>query len=128
MTRRAYGVDGKPMEWLIQEAILETLVWRSKSEPIWFWRARPSQYIRAQGSNVGFSLHPTEIGIPDIMGVAYGFTVGIEVKRPRGKLHAAQILWRDLFLKAERTVYRVVTSPEDATAVINEVRDHLSKL
>lgn len=121
--RNMYGVDGKPLEWVIQDAILQSLMWAGKSQPIKFWRARPSQYIREQGSNVGFNLHPSEIGMPDIMGAAYGFFIGMEVKRPRKKLTTDQEIWRDDFLRADRTRYAIVHSVDEALEVINQCHD-----
>ncbi len=124
--RRTTGLDGQPLEWVIQDAILHMLMWRANSEPIWFWRARPSQYIREQGSDVGFDLHPTEIGMPDIIGVAYGFTCAMEVKRPDGRgLNPNQVGWREQFLKADRTIYEVVRDVGGAEAVVNACRDQI---
>ena len=114
MKRWKLGVDGKPLEEAIQDQILDRLAVPAPIARRKFWRARPSQYIRAQGSNVGFKLHPTEIGIPDIMGAAFGHTIGMEVKRPGGVLSQNQKDWRDDFLRAPRTVYFVVHSLEEA--------------
>ena len=126
MTHWKLGVDGKPLEEAIQNQILDWLVVRGGIGPRperWkFWRARPSQYIRAQGSNVGFKLHPTEIGMPDIMGAAYGYTVGMEVKRPKGVLSQKQKDWRDDFLRAPRTVYYVVRSLDEAQTALLDLR------
>ena len=118
MTRWKLGVDGKPLEEAIQNQILDWLDVQAVGKGWKFWRARPSQYIRAQGSNVGFKLHPTEIGIPDIMGTAYGYTVGMEVKRPKGVLSQTQKNWRDDFLRVPRTAYYVVHSMEDAALAL----------
>ncbi len=121
--RNPYGVDGEPLEWAIQDAILEYLMVASANQRIKFWRARPSQYIRAQGSNVGFALHPSEIGMPDIMGVGYGWFIAMEVKRPGAKhrLSADQLRWRDDFLRATGTRYYVVRSVDDAIAALAEL-------
>lgn len=120
--RQVYGTDGKPLEWVIQDAILEYLMERERIEPMKFWRARPSQYIRKQGSNVGFRLHSSEIGMPDIMGTAFGFTLGMEVKRPGGAISTEQKNWRRQFLKAPRTAYRIVRSLQDVEKFLDEVR------
>lgn len=124
MTRRqVYGTDGKPLEWVIQEAILTYLMERELREPMKFWRARPSQYIRAKKGSQGFQLHPSEIGMPDIMGAAYGWTVGMEVKRPGGAIRPEQKIWRRQFLKAPRTAYRIVRSLHDVETFLAEVKN-----
>lgn len=124
VTRRSYyGTDGKPLEWVIQDSILDYLMRRGAVEPIKFWRARPSQYIRAQGANVGFELHPSEVGLPDIMGVAYGFTIALEVKRPGITLNVNQKRWRDDFRRASRVRYWVVHDVKDAKTAVDTVRD-----
>ena len=122
MARWKLGVDGKPLEEAIQNQILDWLGVQAPLQGWWFWRARPSQYIRAQGSNVGFRLHPTEIGKPDIMGAAYGYTVGMEVKRPKETLSQAQKNWRADFLRAPQTTYYVVHSLEEAERALNDLR------
>lgn len=120
-TRSGYGKDGKPLEWAIQDTILEWLKWKA-SEKVWkFWRARPAQYIRRFGSDIGFKLDPSEIGLPDIMGTAFGWTIGMEVKRPGKELSENQELWRDDFLRCMRAVYYVVHSLEEAIAVLEEL-------
>ena len=124
MTRRkTHGVDGKPLEWMIQDSILDYLMIIGRQHPCKFWRARPAQYIRAQGSDVGFQLHPSEIGMPDIMGTGWGHTIGIEVKRPGGKLSKDQITWRDDFLRAPNTRYFVV---DDLAQVIKLVENRIN--
>lgn len=128
MSRRLkLGVDGKPLEEQIQAAILDYLTSQVALLRRWkFWRARPSQYIRRQGSGVGFKLHPSEIGMPDIIGSAFGFTVGLEVKRPGNKPSAAQRAWRDDFLRSPCSAYYVVTSLEETIAVLSGL-EHASK-
>ncbi len=126
MTRWKLGVDGKPLEEAIQSQILDWLVLQGGIGPRperWkFWRARPSQYIRKLGNERTFTLHPTEIGMPDIMGTAYGYTVGMEVKRPKGVLSQKQKDWRDDFLRAPRTVYFVVHSLEEAERALHDLK------
>lgn len=120
MARRLkLGVDGKPLEDAIQEQILDYLTSPVALTKHWkFWRSWPSQYIRRQGSSVGFKLHPSEIGMPDIMGSAFGFTVALEVKRPKETLSDNQKTWRADFLRAPRTVYYVVHSLDETVEAL----------
>ncbi len=129
MTRRnPYGVDGKPLEWVIQDAILDYLWLQSRANPCKFWRSRPSQYIRAQGSNVGFELHYTEVGQPDVMGVAWGWFVGLEVKRPgHVKLRDPQVRWRDDLLRVPGTRFYIVTSIDDVERALAECRGEFNQ-
>ena len=87
-----------------------------------FWRERPPQYIRAKGGSQGFKIHPSEVGKPDIFGVAFGWSVGVEVKTIIGRLSKNQKTWRDDFLRCPRTVFWVVRSLEEFIENLKNLR------
>lgn len=109
---RGYSIKGHSLEEPIQDAILDWTAWNSGRLGIKFWRERPPQYIRAKGANQGFKIHPSEIGKPDIFGVAYGWAVGVEVKSAVGDLSDSQKLWRADFVRCVRTRFWVVRTLE----------------
>ena len=120
---RGYNKDGTPSEESIQETILDWAAWNSGRLGIKFWRMRPSQYIRAQGRNVGFKLHPSEIGMADIMGTAFGWAVAVEVKSSTGVVSDNQKTWRDDLLRCSRTKYWVPRSLEEFIDLLQELDD-----
>lgn len=109
---RGYSVRGHSLEEPIQDAILEWTAWNAGRLGIKFWRERPPQYIRGKGSSQGFKIHPSEVGKPDIFGVAYGWAVGVEVKSAVGNLSDSQKAWRADFVRCPRTLFWVVRSLE----------------
>ncbi len=110
---RNYNKDGSASEESIQETILDWAAWNAGRLGIKFWRMRPSQYIRSKGRNQGFKLHPSEIGMADIMGTAFGWAVAVEVKSASGVVSDNQKIWRDDLLRCSRTRYWVVRTLDE---------------
>ena len=121
---RGFNKDGTPSEESIQDTILDWCAWNAGRLGIKFWRMRPSQYIRSKGGSQGFKLHPSEIGMADIMGVAFGWAVAVEVKSSTGRLRAAQKTWRDDLLRCPRTKYLVVRSLEEFIENLQDLKTH----
>lgn len=118
---RNYNKDGSPSEESIQDSILDWSAWSAGRLGIKFWRMRPSQYIRSKGRNQGFKLHPSEIGMADIMGTAFGWAVAVEVKSSTGVVSDNQKLWSHDLLRCTRTAYWVVRSLDEFIDLLKEL-------
>ena len=82
----------------IQAAILDYLQWDQRVQ----WAARfnvgasPSEYVDKQGRRKRYFVRWAPTGTPDILGMLKGgFLLGIEVKRPAGRVRPAQRAFLD---------------------------------
>lgn len=100
-------------EGKIQLAIMQYL----RKQGHLFWRFSPETYNATLGRHIKHEYVPS--GLPDIMVVdkeAYGQLVGLEVKTPKGKPSAGQILMQRRF-RLNNARYEIVRSVDDVKAL-----------
>ncbi len=88
------------------------MFWRETSAKAWVGRV-----VDRQGSRVTLEQAMPIIagceGIPDIMGVAHGRSVGLEVKNEAGRQETSQVRFQRVY-EAKGGIYRIVRSADEA--------------
>lgn len=79
-----------------------------------FWRFSPETYNASLGRHIKHEYVPS--GLPDIMLVDNGQLVGLEVKTPKGKPSAGQLIMQKRF-QLNKARYEFVRSVEDVVAL-----------
>jgi hypothetical protein len=102
------------LEKEIQLAICDYLSLRK----IFFWRQNTAPTIQNSGDKWHFRAMPKHSlkGVPDIIVIRDGTFVGLEVKRPGGKLSEQQIAFKEN-CEANGGKYFVVTSIDDVQKI-----------
>lgn len=106
--------EKKILEKDIQREICEFL----ESKNLFFWRQNTIPvFSRNNAGKMAFRSMGkyAKKGLPDIMIIRDGFFIGIEVKRPEGKLNADQEVIASEFIK-NGALYFVATSVDDVRA------------
>lgn len=101
----------------IQREICEYL----KKENFFFWRSNNIPVFGMNnGGNKTFRSMPkyTPKGIPDIIVIHHGNFIGLEVKRPKGKLRPDQIIFKENIEKAGG-YYHEVHSVEEVDIIMS---------
>lgn len=92
------------------------MFWREASAKAWVGRL-----VAREGSRVileaAMPIQAGCPGIPDIMGVVNGRSVGLEVKNMAGRQEDTQVRFQRVY-EAKGGLYRVVRSPEEAVAFL----------
>ena len=99
-------------EGKIQLAICRHL----RAEGFLFWRFSPQTYNATLGRHIKHEYIPN--GLPDIMVLTDDGLVGLEVKGPRGKASADQLVMQRRF-RSLGARYEVVRSVEDTIDVLS---------
>lgn len=82
--------------------------------------------VRVWRNNVGVDTmrgirYGLGVGSPDLVGIAWGRFVGLEVKTPTGRVSKEQTMWLDM-VRRFGGVAGVARSVEDAIAIVEEAR------
>lgn len=82
--------------------------------------------VRVWRNNVGVDTmrgirYGLGVGSPDLVGIAWGRFVGLEVKTPTGRVSKEQTMWLDM-VRRFGGVAGVARSVEDALAIVEEAR------
>ena len=82
--------------------------------------------VRVWRNNVGVDTmrgirYGLSVGSPDLVGIAWGRFVGLEVKTPTGRVSKEQTMWLDM-VRRFGGVAGVARSVEDALAIVEEAR------
>lgn len=97
-------------------AIAEGMFWREASARAWV-----GKLVERKGSRVTLEAAMPIVagceGIPDIMGIIAGRSVGLEVKTLDGRQQDSQRRFQRVF-ESKGGIYRVVRSPEEAVAFL----------
>lgn len=82
--------------------------------------------VRVWRNNVGVDTmrgirYGLGVGSPDLVGIAWGRFVGLEVKTPTGRVSKEQTMWLDM-VRRFGGVAGVARSVDDAIAIVEEAR------
>lgn len=82
--------------------------------------------VRVWRNNVGVDTmrgirYGLGVGSPDLVGIAWGRFVGLEVKTPTGRVSKEQTMWLDM-VRRFGGVAGVARSVDDALAIVEEAR------
>lgn len=108
--RNSQNGSKKQLEKEIQLSILDYLAFRQNSGKFMFWRQNTVP-VFDKGHYRPMPKH-SKNGVPDIILVRYGVFIGLEVKRPGGKLSVSQEAFKQELERAGGQYY-VVTSIDD---------------